>query len=701
MDEKLLSIITELISFNIDQPIACVWIESPPASKSRNKKLILLTDACCYCLAPYMFGKLRIASHYYWFHIKNVLTTDETSFQLIFKEGEVLIYHKDAKMLLDTIFNHLHTIETQVELNELKIDFSSYNISVSPNFMTRFCALSFSLERSPPDPVIAFIDRIVELSLHEIDLVFFKNFPDFIEPFFRSLVFAPFIKSLVVPKCDIDGIWTHLTGLFRSNATVQHLTINQQLSNKFHSFCSCLCSNQALALKSLNFIDVEFTPEYIDFLSTIIVARDITILSIENSLDLLSQNRLYKHIQLMHQFEKLRVLNLNNTKGINLDGFFNSCFNISTVYLENCEIEISDFFKRLASTKSTFQLVSLNGNQCNDNIEELNIPDTLQSLFLSNISWSSGNFAKVFKFFVQKSHFQLIIANTELDDWNSFFKSLNRIDLPCIMSLSWENNPLHSLFMIFLRKCNSLKYLNISGCFSFNDDFINQFCPFIKQTSSLQNLKMRGTAEKHLALQTSHFFEALLLNKSIEIIDISYQKILAIGLLEFAKVLVQNWTIQSIEFDGSDVDSPSIYFSFISLLRQRGAPLDIVWPNHDFFTMISKNLMSQEQMQTIQSNFQSLFAGNPQAEAPDREYPHSVFDSSIGTFDEIFDNSDFQMSECDDEVEFMKAEVIDQNYEEEDEFELGVPSIPPIDNEEIEKSLKERFSSKSILARIH
>lgn len=676
LEQKYTDAIKGVVNLDHDPPIACVWVEKLHNHGGKDKRLLLISDSSAYFFSKPVFNpNLIISRHFFWFNLKDIKVFSEFNFQLFFESGDMNILHDEATKILKLILKHLVTILISSELKRLKFDFKKYGIDPGQanDIAIRFRAYTLSQNLEMPDKIYNYLEEMDQKQNYELNLNVLEGNEQYLEALFKAIMPATYIKSIVVPNLQYENFWSAFATFLTTNKSIRQMKLEAKLTEGFTDFCVAINDNIDLDIYSLEFISVDFTPEFIDALSTTVQTAGPRYLYINNSMRPPTQRQLFQRIRQMPDFRSIRVLHLDNTRPLDVPALFTAAANIVSISLVHCEIQIGDFLREMsAAATCNFESVFLGQNLSTKPIDpQTTLPQSLIQLDLSNIEWTLGTFSELFRICSNhkpRGDFHLVVPGAQMSSWDKFFEFLESIQSLPVASIVWDENPLRASFFNLISRCSRLSALSLSNCFTQDDPFLNDLAQLIQGNDTIKNLVMRGDQTKNKALRMSitPIFDALRINRAIRSLDVSGHAITAFGLIELGNVLVANWVLDCVAFDGSDVDSPSIFENFITLLKKRGARLDIVWPENDFRGMTERGLMTTEQMQTIKQGLQSLYVGNQSIPIPDGAYPHTTFNSAAADFDALFhsivlssDDMDEEESESDAEIfAFQKAEVI-------------------------------------------
>lgn len=271
--------------------------------------------------------------------------------------------------------------------------------------------------------------------------------------------------------------------------------------------------------------------------------------------------------------------------------------------------------------------ISLKSKTYNDLLKFIKSSKTLKKLNLGYTSIKQEMVDGIIKVINANSNIKSI--NLDLSGNNlggkklpEFINSFQKVDLKKWEGISLDNNNLtssnFSILIHLFKRMDHLKRISLSENFNQKTKDIQNLLIQLFSITSLEEIVIRGTADKGLGTALYPFIDKLKSNNKIKILDISFNHIGDQGLNKVSDLLLTNQTLNQIEINGSfPKDQLSLIKFFDTLAANKniihcGSPSDDIYnylssvPSRDkasiYELFSSKQLKSQCAMQQNQSN---------------------------------------------------------------------------------------------------
>lgn len=449
-----------------------------------------------------------------------------------------------------------------------------------------------------------------------------SNFPqsEKILPIYLDILkVAPQVKQLRVPMIPAKKTYDFIIDLLVNNDYLQYLEISGKCQKDFFYIIKAIRDNKNSEVSSLSFVNTQFQINELTLLYDFITnGCNVNALEFHSSISPEAVDYFYSSFLTPVLCEKLAILNLNQSPGVNIEKLFPKITNISMLSLEGCDIELNEVFNCLAQGTS-IGLRELNISRCYvKSVPDENLPSfskSFQKLVINEVSWPSGTLVPFFKFFF--SHFKksqdqqvsnsevqnqlgpsLYFSNeiAETDEWLSLFDYLGTVDdYRDLIKLGWNGNPVHRKLFNFLKENFRLKELMMSYCFSEESpDSINDLCNFISTTTSFTTLIIRGNEVNHFGKYTVNVIKSLMSHQSLKNIDISFSYGGDDAVAMILPFVQNNMPLQMIDFDCLQIQKVNEFITLMRSLYQRKGQIQISFPTVEFTRLKKDKVVSKD-----------------------------------------------------------------------------------------------------------
>lgn len=454
-----------------------------------------------------------------------------------------------------------------------------------------------------------------------------NNFPqsEKILPIYLDMLkVAPQVRQLRVPMIPAKRIYDYIIELLANNDYLQYLEISGKCNKEFFYLIKAIKDNKNSDISSLSFVNTQFTINELTLLYDFIISgSNINALEFHSSIAPEAVDYFYSSFLTPVLCEKLAILNLDQSPGVNTEKLFPKITNISMLSLEGCDIELGDIFNCIAQG-TAIGLRELNISRCYvKSIPDENLPQfnrNFQKLIINEVSWPSGSLVPFFRFIF--THFRrsmisqdpqdqfgpsLYFSNetADTDEWLNLFDYLGTVDnYRDLVTLGWNGNPVHQNLFNFLKRNSQLTTLMMSCCFSEEcPESINDFCQFISTSTSFTTLIIAGNEINHFGKFTNNVIRSLSNHQSLKELDISfnYGGDETTGLL---LTFIQNsQQLEMIDFDAVCCQRTDSIVNLMKNLRMRKDQIHISFPTVEFTRLKNEKLISKEVFDEITHMF--------------------------------------------------------------------------------------------------
>ncbi|OHT17104.1 hypothetical protein TRFO_12616 [Tritrichomonas foetus] len=411
----------------------------------------------------------------------------------------------------------------------------------------------------------------------------------FLPIYLDSLKVAPQVKQLRLPLIPSLDTYDLVTDLLSENAFIEFLEIAGKSDGKLSFLIKAIKDNKKSHINALSFVHSQFRIEDLEILYDFIVKGPIHSLELHSAMRSSSLDYFYSTFLTPLLCEKLAILNLNKTLGLNVDKLFPKVRNISMLSLENCDIDLGATLNSLAKS-SLIGLQVLNISGC----MVKTLPDQDSQVFnknftklvINDVSWPKDTFVPFFEYIF--SHFtnglRLFFSNEVASDeeWLKLFQFIKESSYTHILELGWNHNPTHIELINFLRRSVKITHLEMTGCFDEDaPEAIDSLCDYLKYTNSFKTLILQGNEEHHFGQFTKKVITSLHGHRSLVKLDIS-ESYGAEDVLECLVPLVEAISaLRFLKFDGLKCTNIQLYTETLTDLSKFKDTVKISFPIND------------------------------------------------------------------------------------------------------------------------
>lgn len=554
--------------------------------------------------------------------IITIKSDNRTSFELHTKNKILTFTSKNAEKILTKIVSHLMTIIPKTELPYFSFPSTLLSSMIRKEAMSnRILFVSYLTSREPPEDILKIITKIamgclkgksVKQKIFKLDA--FKNYYSFMDLILDSLNVFPIINRIIVPKpvSLVHPYWGILADFFAKNQTIQTIETFEPISHDFNRFVDVISSSPQSKIQSLGFYNAGFGPNFVLAIGNILSHRQMKSIYISNGLNLKGYQTLVPLLRNNSGFQSLTTLSLSESNYISFSDIISALPKLQELHLIKCSIDLSKVFQILSIYQNIeLKELRLSGNRfLSPIIQDIILPEKLQSLYLDKVEWTSNSLQKLFlaisnlkKKNSQKSiyFFTLSIRNAMQapSQWETFETFLSTFVCDCINKLSYDWNPIRKGFIEFLRNAKTLSILSLHACL-FNDaPYLKEIAQAIGDNKSIENICLSGDKNHVLSKSFSIILEGLIANNTIKLIDISHNNIGNVISKYILRCLTENCMIYEIYFDDNYFLDPKEIKSFFQEIKKLGQRVKLSLPRTDLTKLKQANKITDEEIMEI------------------------------------------------------------------------------------------------------
>ena len=479
------------------------------------------------------------------------------------------------------------------------------------------------------------LERIIYRKEKEINFISFKN-PSTIIPYVLDVLpMCPYVESIKIPLLNFPDIFEFLTTFIPRFIYVKHLEVRgKATSQTFSYFLQELGNFVGLPIQSLSFVDSCFQENDLKSLLSFIEKKRITALGLHNAISQTGMPFFLSQSFFSVAFtQNIALLNMDNTRNIQLLKLAPFLNTITSLSLVNCKLQIADVFAYIQRFKLfNIKELNLSQNVCTAIPEGIDFPLGCVRFVADDVQWVQSTLAILLYMIFGRTVSQISLsfdrARVSSTEWSNVFKVFWHSKFANTLDFSWNMNPISPMLLGFLARQRILRSLSINGGLSeATPEAFQYFISFCNE-STVKSISIRGERTFKIGRMFGSVARGILAAKKLTSLDVSNNKIGDTGLDQISQVLKRSKTLKNIVFDGS---FPSSFNSLMRAVESRNV-VNISYPEEDAKYMLSNKFITKEQFES----FKTMCSTAPQNASSSLFVPeHSPFDVQMPKFVEI------------------------------------------------------------------
>ena len=539
--------------------------------------------------------------------------------------------------IFGSIIHVLQNIMTNDEV--MKLGLFQYGIQKNSSFFD--CPLIRIKEKCAeaneilPTENYQLLERIIYRKEKKINFISFKN-PTTIIPYVLDILpMCPYVENIEIPLLNFPDIFEFLTTFIPRLINVKHIEIQgKATSQTFSYFLQELGNYVGLPIQSLSFVDSCFQESDLRSLLAFIEKKRITALGFHNAISQTGMSFFLSPSFFSVAFsQNISLLNMDNTRDIQLPKLFQYLTSITSLSLVNCRLQIADVFACIQRFKlNNIKELNLSENVCTAIPNGIDFPLGCIRFVADDVQWVQSTLAILLYMIFDRTVSQISLsfdrARVSSTEWSNVFRVFWQSKFTNTLDFSWNMNPISPMLLGFLARQRILRSLSINGGLSeATPEAFQYFISFCNE-STVKNISIRGEKTFKIGRMFGSVARGILAAKNLTSLDVSNNKIGDTGLEQIGQVLKRSKTLKNIVFDGS---FPSTFNSVIKAVESISA-VNISYPEEDAKYMLKNRFITKEQFESLkimcsvvpQNNSSSLFVPE-----------HSPFNKPMPKFVEI------------------------------------------------------------------
>lgn len=557
---------------------------------------------------------------HYWRNVSSFDINDQTVIIKFEKDFQLRFIHPNIEEFKSIIIQFFLRTFSSEELGPLDLShFPHPPIGVNGRgILSRFDTLFRMKNKDPKTPVREYFEKFLLQRSKYVNFDESLEIDDVLNCILEALRPLPYLQYISLPKIvDSNLLYDALAEFVSKNSELKMFALRNNVDSKSKGFFDALKNSPVSQLKGLAFEDVELSYEELNEIHDLSVARQFSSARFINCihqpvLDSFSTNYLTNDIM-----DKLRYLSLDRTSGINLNILSKRIQSLSVLSLAHCELEISDVLEIFGNAQlENLRFLNLSGNLMN-RATNVQIPQNLERLHVSNVTWGSGVLPKFLKYILSQTFsfgLKLNVSSAQgvtESDWEAISNTFDELDKYPLEELSWSYNKVSESLIQYLPKNTKLTTLFLTNCFDVEQDLkvYQTFCSQLPNMSALSNLVIKGSDGLELREQASELLEALKQVKTLNLLIIDGNKIKDDGVQEIKDLVAASNSISTVSFDSSYISSIDVLRELIEAGSARRRPLHISWPVHDLTRLLDANSINNDELDNLKKDITVLSTG--------------------------------------------------------------------------------------------
>ena len=652
VDMEYLEYISPVVLPDSNTPFVCLPIDNVKISGRLQRRLFYVNESHIYLFEQKAITKsfAQVFCENYT-NLQKIYLPDDSHLILNFNQHiTVEINHELVKQMTQMLVLYLNNALTNREIPEVELYEFDYTLLSHSYlaFYNRFRFLCFKNGKIPSREIASKIHNYCLTNPTELDTLMIDTTGEYTPFLLESLQIEPNITTLIVQTPKMGALWKEVSNMFTTNTTITTFFSYEYMTKSFDLLAKAFQENKRLKLKKIFFFRSKITPGILKTLGKIVSSHQFEEFGLLHALTGDSTTTFLNTFRTEPLFKSLTSLSLDGTKNLDLSLLLRSTCHLSSISLANCNFELCLFFGFLVLNKdSKLKNINLTGNKATRPIKDcLKLPETLQSIQATNITFKDDNLLRLMKLLTQKT-MKIDVSHSMMDEtqWNNFFENIDTLPNDKLISLIWNENPIYLEFIDFLESQKSLEVLHVNGCFSSGDSLIlTEFTKFISSNTVLKELSASGLTKTFGDDELLSFLKGFGGNRTITSLDISNQNITYKSLNLIKQLLISNRKIQNIKMNTQKLYKPDCFLKFLELLAQRGVPLTIDWPQADLIAFQELGVLSEVLLKQIKDTYETVQKGNSSIEVPksciQREHPPKKFRRRVVRKNRNFNQTD-------------------------------------------------------------
>ena len=592
MDQAILSIKKLIESSGFRSYFICEVRKADSSFKS--KIFVSINDRC---LMTFDHKGHKITNTFSWLRLSEI-KKEGSKLRFTFHKIKYAIEFSDND-LLKAVSEALQRILHNHELKE--IGWPSLNLPKLPYSpstpINRIIERSFISKFPINSSMLTALKPILEYSQPSFSLKDIPHFAECSKLFFEALPMFAKLKSLTISLMKDFEPYQNLISFIPYIIKLKRFEINAPKTKEFIPFINSFTGKNH-HLFSVSFRKSGFDENDVIKIRDFVIGRMIKCIELHDAIQPTAFSAFYHDFLKNDLISNILVLNLEGSKGIDINFLIPKIKDLKCLSLANCGIDVSEALQKLAN-HDNLRMLDLSNNSCRTRITAL--PKNVISLYLNNVSWGIQTISVLITH-LPNYYMSLWISNISTNDaeWQNFFVALLRCKNFPLESFTYDNNRIHPNLFKFLLENRDLDTLSLCGCLTENDtECIDLLCAVIQRTL-LRKLYLRGTKDKFIGKAIDKLVRSVIVSK-LEYFDITLNNGGDYGMNKLMPIVRSTNFLKKLIFDGTKTETPNLLIDFSNEAKKK--QLKVSYPHNDISRLLKKKLITPE----IESQIKELY----------------------------------------------------------------------------------------------
>ena len=500
------------------------------------------------------------------------------------KSGELSFYTEDAdvrKALGETIRRQFGT-KAVTKMGADKLTSKSYEFCAR-GVLARFLGWVMQSGLELPPKTKQYVTEWISNGLAQINVDDVSGIEKFLPGFLLAIEHAKWITSLCLPRFRDVDVYDACAKFLKERAHVCHICCQGPATSRFHDFCLAIEGNKHSYVTAITLKEAALDDDKLNDLKAACLTRGVKAIGLIKCIKNSALRGLFTNFLTQNLVSELAVLTLDGHPGLGFATLATMIPNLQVLSVANCDIEISTAFSEIGRQRLGLKCINLSGNLCTQvpDVQSVELPSSLRRVDLAHIDWGDDCLSSLLSDLLDREWENgLSLSLSDIwcskDEWRKVKTVLSEAKYKTpIVTLSWNQNPLSSQFIRFLRKCKHLSTLYMNGCKKFGE-YSSEFAGFVGTSTELKAVYLDSVGP-----ELSEFFQSAKSAAVLETIDVRNNGLADEGLEDLASLIQHSETVKYVAFDGSKIDSVDAINEFIHKVTRAKRPVFIDFPSKD------------------------------------------------------------------------------------------------------------------------
>ena len=558
-----------------------LFTSSVKSSRKGGTRIIFVCDACVSLLNPKKPKKMETTLFY--IDLYDVSFESDTV-TLKSKSAELSFYTEEAdvrKALGETIRRQFGT-KAVAKMGADKLTSKAYEFCPR-GVLARFMGWALQNGLEVPLKTKQYVTEWISNGLGHVQIDEVSGIEKFLPAFLVAIENAKWISSLCIPRLRELDVYDACSKYLKERTHLCHICCQGPATSRFHDFCLAIEGNKHSYISGITLREAVLDEDKLSDLKAACLTKKVKAVGLIKCIKNSGLRGLMTNFLTSNLVSELAVLTLDGHPGLDFPKLVSMIPNLQVLSVANCDLEISAAFSELGRQRLSLKCINLSGNLCTQvpDVQSVDLPSSLRRVDLDHIDWGDDCLSSVLNDLLERDWENgLSLSLSEIrcskDEWRKVKTVFSEAKYKTpIVSLSWNNNPLSSQFIRFLRKCKNLTTLYMNSCKKFGE-YSSEFAGFVGTSTELKAVYLDSVGP-----ELSEFFQSAKSAAALETIDVRNNSLAEEGLSDLASLIQHNDVVKFVAFDGSKVESVDSITEFIHKVSRAKQAVFVDFPSKD------------------------------------------------------------------------------------------------------------------------